>query len=183
MSVRERPFPLFRDATLPHRGCGSVAPRFGSFLFPLYTRSFICYDAVDAHLLHDERSERTHKRRPRKLASVRYESKISGECSPGDGTPLIVYKKLVSDIEAVFTVEALERKPATTNVEQVRSLYISNQFSSSVFASERTNALRRNAHFFCLMSYAGQDRSGRSRLAPDAGTPSPTGFSWLHMGR
>ncbi|CAM9943648.1 unnamed protein product [Scytosiphon promiscuus] len=48
----------------------------------------------------------------------RYESKIPGECSPGDGTPLVLYKNLVSDIEAVFTVEALEKKPATTNVEQ-----------------------------------------------------------------
>lgn len=34
--------------------------------------------------------------------------------------PLVVYKNLVSDIEAVFTVEELERKAATTNVEQVR---------------------------------------------------------------
>lgn len=32
-----------------------------------------------------------------------------------------MYKKLVSDIEAVFTVEALEKKPATTDVEQVGS--------------------------------------------------------------
>lgn len=50
----------------------------------------------------------------------RYESKIPSECSPGDGTPLIVYKNLVSDIEAVFTVEELEKKSATTNVEQAR---------------------------------------------------------------
>lgn len=49
----------------------------------------------------------------------RYKSKVPSECSPGDGTPLIVYKDLVSDIEAVFTVEELEKKSATTNVEQV----------------------------------------------------------------
>eukprot|EP00903_Cladosiphon_okamuranus_P012495 g11700.t1 len=48
----------------------------------------------------------------------RYQSKVPSECSPGDGTPLINYKNLVSDIEAVFTVEELEKKSATTNVEQ-----------------------------------------------------------------
>lgn len=49
----------------------------------------------------------------------RYKSNVPSECSPGDGTPLIVYKNLVSDIEAVFTVEELEKKSAVTNVEQV----------------------------------------------------------------
>ncbi|CAM9626184.1 unnamed protein product, partial [Laminaria digitata] len=54
------------------------------------------------------------------LAAVckRYQSTVPGECSPGDGTPHVVYKKLVSDIEAVFTVEELEKKPTTTSVGQ-----------------------------------------------------------------
>lgn len=33
---------------------------------------------------------------------------------------MIVYKKFVSDIEAVFTVEELEKKPCTTRVVEVR---------------------------------------------------------------
>ncbi|CAM9296741.1 unnamed protein product, partial [Ectocarpus sp. 12 AP-2014] len=61
-----------------------------------------------------------HPLSDRELAAVceRYESNAPSECSPGDGTPLIVYKNLVSDIEAVFTVEELEKKSAVTNVEQ-----------------------------------------------------------------
>ncbi|CAM9953786.1 unnamed protein product [Pylaiella littoralis] len=61
-----------------------------------------------------------HALSDRELAAVcdRYQSNIPGECSPGDGTPLIIYKDLMSDIEAVFTVKGLEKKPATTNVEQ-----------------------------------------------------------------
>lgn len=51
---------------------------------------------------------------------LRYESKVPGQCSPGDGTPLVVYKNLVADIEAVFTVDALEKMPATTKVWEVR---------------------------------------------------------------
>ena len=51
----------------------------------------------------------------------RYQSSAPGECSPGDGTPLVVYKNLVSDIEAVFTVEELEKKTTITNVGQVRA--------------------------------------------------------------
>lgn len=54
----------------------------------------------------------------------RYQSTVPTECSPGDGTPLIVYKNLVSDIEAVFTVEELEKKSTTTNVEQVHAPYV-----------------------------------------------------------
>ncbi|CAM9155153.1 unnamed protein product [Ectocarpus sp. 4 AP-2014] len=61
-----------------------------------------------------------HPLSDRELAAVceRYKSNVPSECSPGDGTPLIVYKNLVSDIEAVFTVEELEKKSAVTNVEQ-----------------------------------------------------------------
>ncbi|CAM9396924.1 unnamed protein product, partial [Ectocarpus fasciculatus] len=61
-----------------------------------------------------------HPLSDRELAAVceRYKSNVPSECSPGDGTPLIVYKNLVSDIEAVFTVEELEKKSAITNVEQ-----------------------------------------------------------------
>lgn len=62
--------------------------------------------------------------RERFCLRARYQSKIPGECSPGDGTPLIVYKNLMSDIEAVFTVKGLEKKSATTNVEQVHMYYI-----------------------------------------------------------
>ena len=51
---------------------------------------------------------------------ARYQSKVPSECSPGDGTPLVVYKNLVSDIEAVFTIGELEKKAAITDVEQVR---------------------------------------------------------------
>lgn len=51
----------------------------------------------------------------------RYQSSVPGECSPGDGTPLVVYKNFVSDIEAVFTVEELEKKRTTTSVGQVRA--------------------------------------------------------------
>ncbi|CAB1116756.1 unnamed protein product [Ectocarpus sp. CCAP 1310/34] len=61
-----------------------------------------------------------HPLSDRELAAVceRYKSNAPRECSPGDGTPLIFYKNLVSDIEAVFTVEELEKKSAVTNVEQ-----------------------------------------------------------------
>eukprot|EP00752_Nemacystus_decipiens_P004962 g4515.t1 len=61
-----------------------------------------------------------HSLSDRELEAVcqRYQSKITSECSPGDGTPLIVYKNLVADIEAVFTVAKLEKKSTTTNVEQ-----------------------------------------------------------------
>ncbi|CAM9185097.1 unnamed protein product [Ectocarpus sp. 12 AP-2014] len=61
-----------------------------------------------------------HPLSDRELAAVceRYKSNAPSECSPGDGTRLIVYKNLVSDIEAVFTVEELEKKSAVTNVEQ-----------------------------------------------------------------
>lgn len=45
---------------------------------------------------------------------------MSGQCSSGDGTPLVVYKNLVADIESVFTVNDLDKKPATTKVWQVR---------------------------------------------------------------
>lgn len=54
----------------------------------------------------------------------RYQSNIPGQCSPGDGTQLIVYTKFVSDIEAVFTVEELEKKPCTTRVAEVRPVLI-----------------------------------------------------------
>lgn len=50
----------------------------------------------------------------------RYQKKTVNEFSSGDGTPLIDYKRMVSDIEAVFTVEDLERKPTTTVVREVR---------------------------------------------------------------
>ncbi|CAN0405098.1 unnamed protein product [Ascophyllum nodosum] len=50
-----------------------------------------------------------------------YQKRAPNEHSSGDGTPLINYKMLVTDIEAIFTVGALERKPATTVVgEEVR---------------------------------------------------------------
>lgn len=59
--------------------------------------------------------------RPTLPCTNRYQSSVPSECSPGDGTPLVVYKNLVSDIEAVFTVEELEKKPTITSVGQVRT--------------------------------------------------------------
>lgn len=68
----------------------------------------------------------TQDDQPREIATCqqfprRYESKVSGQCSSGDGTPLVVYKRLVADIESVFTVNDLDKKSATTKVWQVCS--------------------------------------------------------------
>lgn len=52
------------------------------------------------------------------ITPSRYQKTLN-ECSSGDGTPLIDFKRLVSDIEAVFTVKDLERKPTKTVVGEV----------------------------------------------------------------
>lgn len=80
----------------------------------------------------------------------RYQSKVPSECSHGDGTPLIVYKNLVSDIEAVFTVEGLEKKATTTNVEQVCMMHLnaSNVYVNLEHSTVRHSSLASCARFF-----------------------------------